>query len=438
MNPNKQNFFTQNLFNLFDNSSDQPNRRRLVLLAILGWHFLNVLTTRAQLSDYASAYAATRVEPFHWLEKILIVNYPQFDFLISSLPFFTMICILLAVTKFLPHFFLLITTLLVFNLNALQGRALDGGNNLMTILLVLSNGLLPFKFSSPEGFKTKIQKVRLQISNVFLALAFFQVLLVYATAALCKLDGKKWQEGTALFYILQNMDFSIPWFADLALNHPLPSVLLTYFTVLFQVSFVPLIASRYRGMAVFSGFLFHIGIAVFMGLWHFAFAMISSYALLLDEEQSREMNKGTPSIFPFFWLKHPKDVATDSTLPPATSSKVFAGFDPSCLWCMRFARLCQRFSKPSNLCLDSARDPKNNLLKQVPLQLRLQKLHVTDDSGNLVSGFSAVVAVLERTHLPSFPLKIVAFCGLGDALYEVVAKVLRHSSCSEGACSVQS
>ena len=86
-------------------------------------------------------------------------------------------------------------------------------------------------------FKYLAESVQTVVSNVSYALILVQIALVYATAGLCKLTGDLWQNGTSLYYILQSLDYSVPWIANLAVKHSTLLAIATYGTIVFQLCF---------------------------------------------------------------------------------------------------------------------------------------------------------------------------------------------------------
>lgn len=49
--------------------------------------------------------------------------------------------------------------------------------------------------------------------------------------------GEPWQNGTALYYILQVKEFNLPWIGNLITSSDILIVFGTYFTVMLQVAF---------------------------------------------------------------------------------------------------------------------------------------------------------------------------------------------------------
>ncbi|MFC4034219.1 HTTM domain-containing protein [Streptomyces polygonati] len=110
-----------------------------------------------------------------------------------------------------------------------------------------------------------------------------EVCLIYSTAGWYKIQGSRWQDGTALYYPLHLDDFS-PW---PALSHALAGsdimvMLITYGTVIVQVAFpFTLFNRRVKNVLLCAMILEHASIAIVLGLPFFSLAMIAADAVFL-------------------------------------------------------------------------------------------------------------------------------------------------------------
>jgi hypothetical protein len=110
-----------------------------------------------------------------------------------------------------------------------------------------------------------------------------QVVLVYATAGLYKVQGSRWQDGTALYYPL-HLDYFTPWpgLSALLASSALLVFALSYGTVLLQVAFpFTLVNRRLKNVLLAVMVVEHLGIAVLLGLPLFSLAMIAADAVFL-------------------------------------------------------------------------------------------------------------------------------------------------------------
>ncbi|MEU6877520.1 HTTM domain-containing protein [Streptomyces sp. NPDC046712] len=119
--------------------------------------------------------------------------------------------------------------------------------------------------------------------NATLVVIMAEVCLIYATAGWYKIQGSRWQDGTALYYPLQ-LDYFAPWpaLSDLLGSNGVMVMVLTYGTVLIQVAFpFALFNRKVKNVLLVAMILEHAGIAVLLGLPLFSLAMISADAVFL-------------------------------------------------------------------------------------------------------------------------------------------------------------
>ncbi|MER5201621.1 HTTM domain-containing protein [Streptomyces sp. NPDC002825] len=119
--------------------------------------------------------------------------------------------------------------------------------------------------------------------NAVLAVLMVEVCLIYATAGWYKIQGSRWQEGTALFYPL-HLDYFSPWpaLSELLGASGIMVMLLTYGTVIVQVAFpFTLFNRKVKNVLLVVMMMEHAGIAVLLGLPVFSLAMISADAVFL-------------------------------------------------------------------------------------------------------------------------------------------------------------
>src|SRR5690606_34904437 len=88
-------------------------------------------------------------------------------------------------------------------------------------------------------------------------------------------------EGSAVWYVI-GIDELIPHDFAFLKDFPVFVALLTQLTVIFEIYFVFAVWSRLRPVWLLIGFLFHLGTAVFMGLYFFCLVMIGPYLLFIE------------------------------------------------------------------------------------------------------------------------------------------------------------
>ncbi len=115
-----------------------------------------------------------------------------------------------------------------------------------------------------------------------------QLALVYLTSIFYKLQGHKWQDGTALYYILRSNTFDLTPLSALVYRHPLIVAAATYGTLMMQLAFPWLMWWRKAKPALFLAIAsMHVGIAIAMNLVWFSFIMIAADLLLFPDDMLR-------------------------------------------------------------------------------------------------------------------------------------------------------
>ncbi|MFE9930224.1 HTTM domain-containing protein [Streptomyces sp. NPDC005533] len=121
------------------------------------------------------------------------------------------------------------------------------------------------------------------LHNAGLLVIMAEVCLIYATAGWYKIQGSRWQDGTALYYPL-GLDYFTPWpgLSALVAGSGTVVMLLSYGTVAVQVAFpFTLFNRRIKNVLLAVMMLEHVGIAVLLGLPFFSLAMIAADAVFL-------------------------------------------------------------------------------------------------------------------------------------------------------------
>lgn len=121
------------------------------------------------------------------------------------------------------------------------------------------------------------------VHNVALVVIMAEACLIYATAGWYKIQGSRWQDGTAVYYPL-HLDYFSPWpaLSDLLSAHGTMVMLVTYGTVAVQVAFpFTLFNRRVKNVLLAVMMTEHAVIAVVLGLPFFSLAMIASDAVFL-------------------------------------------------------------------------------------------------------------------------------------------------------------
>ncbi|MGA5292007.1 HTTM domain-containing protein [Streptomyces pseudogriseolus] len=133
------------------------------------------------------------------------------------------------------------------------------------------------------------------VHNGALLVIMAEACLIYATAGWYKVQGSRWQDGTAVHYPL-HLEYFSPWpsLAGLLTVSGTLVMMVTYVTVVVQVAF-PFTLFNRRVKNVLLGFMIleHAVIAVVLGLPFFSLAMIAADAVFLPTSFLRRAGRLT-------------------------------------------------------------------------------------------------------------------------------------------------
>lgn len=121
------------------------------------------------------------------------------------------------------------------------------------------------------------------VHNAALLVIVVEVCLIYSTAGWYKIQGSRWQDGTAVYYPM-NLDYFSPWpeISSFMASSGLLILLATYGTVMVQVAFpFTLFNRRVKNVLLAAMIAEHMSIAVLLGLPFFSMAMIAADAVFL-------------------------------------------------------------------------------------------------------------------------------------------------------------
>ncbi|WP_097981064.1 HTTM domain-containing protein [Streptomyces sp. f150] len=173
-----------------------------------------------------------------------------------------------------------------------QTVLLDGGDNLAYLvipMLLLTRCYDRFSFPSGLGARIadrlpgQIRATATPLHNLGVLAIALQMCLVYVVSGLYKVQGKMWQDGTALFYVLRVPEFSFPSLSHLVYENDFLVFSGTYVTVLFLVYFpLGILVPALRPWAAIMSIGFHLGIGLLMGLTGFALTMVACDLVFLS------------------------------------------------------------------------------------------------------------------------------------------------------------
>lgn len=131
------------------------------------------------------------------------------------------------------------------------------------------------------------------IHNFAITACIIQICIVYFTSALYQINGEKWFNGTALYYITQVDLYSNPNLDFLISQNDIIMTFLTYFSIIIKIAFPFFIFNKRTKIFIACNIvLFHLGISIFMGLVTFGMTMMIAESLIFtDKEYKRYYNR---------------------------------------------------------------------------------------------------------------------------------------------------
>lgn len=166
---------------------------------------------------------------------------------------------------------------------------LDGGDNLahiVLLMLLLTHCFDRLRLFPPMFILAKLRDHWLSVllHNIGVLAIGAQICLVYLVSGLYKVQGEMWQDGTALYYILRVPEFMWPGVSEHIFTNALLVTVMSYAATLMLVMFpVMILVDWLRGPATIMMILFHLSIALLMGLTGFALTMIACDLIFLDQ-----------------------------------------------------------------------------------------------------------------------------------------------------------
>jgi hypothetical protein len=113
----------------------------------------------------------------------------------------------------------------------------------------------------------------------------FEMCVIYGAAALFKVQGSMWQDGTALYYAL-HVDWFTPWagLSHWVASHAVMMTIGSYITVFVQLALpFSLFAGRLKYVVLAVLVAMHLNITILMGLPVFSLSMLIGDAILLPD-----------------------------------------------------------------------------------------------------------------------------------------------------------
>ncbi len=281
-----------NYIQSFTQSSLKIRQANLLRKLLFGYLILNFFQTIPLFDTlYDAQHSLIATQSLHQFTLTTCVNLLSVDGLKNYYLFFMaiqIIAVFAGLMGFLPR---LMTFIVFFTTINLQNRiysTLTGGDYLLCLMLFY------LSFIS-DGRRQKNKYVE-EITNVsdrtFILLCQLQVLIVYAVSAIYKWQSLEWVQGVALQKILLIDEYSIPALQSIVCVYPLTFKFLTWSALLYQTLFPLVIFSKkLKKYLIITGIIFHLFIAIAMGLFNFSLVMICCYVLFYDFRTTQDKVK---------------------------------------------------------------------------------------------------------------------------------------------------
>lgn len=192
---------------------------------------------------------------------------------------------MLGIGKWFTGFILFIS---LMNLQVRNQYMLDGSDNVIQVTLfwlILAESYTHFSYPYPK-FKIEKHKNIGHIRHLFTIALMFQVCIIYLVTGVVKTWCDVWHNGTAIYYVMRLDEFTgSVWNYNLT-NSAFFVKFSTYSTLIFEILFPMLVLFRWtKYLILLAGFIFHVGIWVFMKIDVFPWIMVSTYFVFLSDEE---------------------------------------------------------------------------------------------------------------------------------------------------------
>ena len=178
----------------------------------------------------------------------------------------------------------LICYLLTINVQNMFISLLNGGVQISLVVFFF----LPLINTSGKLFSSKnktLNNFTIILSETSFLLCKFNIVLIYFSSVLYKLQGELWLNGVAMYYIVQSDEFHHPFWSEVIINSDFIITFTTYFTILWELSYPFLIWMKKSRLTLIGiAIIFHLGTIFAMGLTTFGVAMIMFNLIFLTDK----------------------------------------------------------------------------------------------------------------------------------------------------------
>ncbi|WJP96770.1 HTTM domain-containing protein [Macrococcus bovicus] len=235
-----------------------------------------------------------------WTTTYLRVHHIDFG---NYFDLFYFLCIIvtvffiLGIESYIFNIIVFVTITILYQSNI---YILDGGNNLVSIILFYMLFTKNAQYFSLYKGKISNNKILIAMHNLFYFLIIFQVCTVYFFAGLAKARGNMWIHGTAPYYIFNLDSFSmqpLQFITQLLVKSTFMITLISYLAIFTQLLFPIMLFNKYTKIfAIIGSICFHFSIIIFMGLVPFGITMIALDLSLISDNVYRNLSSSIAKL----------------------------------------------------------------------------------------------------------------------------------------------
>lgn len=328
----------------------------------------------------------------------------------------------------------------------------DGGDNLMYLalfFLMFANTSRYFsidnylKDATNPFYKNEFQKKLSNIlQNFVIIFCTAQICVIYLTSGFYQVMGDSWNNGTAIYYISQVKSISMPFLEEMARKYIYLSVIISYASVLVKLAFPLLILNRRTKLfAVISVCLFHVGIAVGMGLYSFSIAMIAMELLIFTDQEYKLFWNKISNVFKKILLTF-KTKSNNFGEAHLKKYRMIVFYDSWCPFCQNTKEQIKKLDFFDLIMFKSFREVQIQEEYNLEIEEVSKRMHSVSNNKELVSGISSFIDINKRIIImwPFLPLLILSkYIGIGSFIYDLVASnrnIIPVNQCENLSCEL--
>lgn len=275
------------------NGTISATATRVILMFVIVWTYTVQIPHSAMIwgpngvVPFSGAFSPTRA--IHYLSLYYLTSDMSYFYFLYFISFIVAIAYLLG---FMPRTLGIVNFILTLSLYKRNPWYLTGGDNVAILVLFFLIFVEYWHVGKALIWSNTQRGVRVSalVHNFALLACRLQVCLMYLASGIYKCNGKEWIHGTAIYYVLQVREFQLPGLTHIFISSPIVVTLVTYATMVFQISFAFVIwRGKLKPFIFGCALVFHFMIAIEMGLVWFSIQMIAVDLLFFQNESWESM-----------------------------------------------------------------------------------------------------------------------------------------------------